>query len=130
MYREGTEYITYTPVAAYGVSTYAEGIVSGGTGENVTETKGTRFLWVYDPDNLDTSGFIGEGWFCEVPNTPLANITEAELIRQFNEDNRIDLNDFFQKWQTVVENGVINGEDYVSEFAFMIGTPACVKMSY
>ena len=63
----GSEEIRYTPVEAYGVSTFAAGIISGGTGGEATVTQGVRFTWVYDPDSPDASpsGFTGQGWFAE-----------------------------------------------------------------
>lgn len=130
MYREGSEYITYTPVEAYGVSTFANGIISGGYGNESTITQNTRFFWVYNPDSPATSGFTGTGkWFCGVEYTPLSSITEEELINQFQNEGRTNLNDFFQKWQTVVDAQQPGITDYVGDFMEMIGNFDCFSMN-
>lgn len=121
MYLTGNEMVTYTPVEAYGVATYDAGIISGGTGDENTIVQNTRFFWVYDPENSSASGFTGGGnWYCGVPNTPLANITEQELLSGFANGTRTNLNAEFQAWQTVVSNQGPN-TDYVKDFMEMVG---------
>lgn len=129
MYREGEEHITYTPVEAHEVSTYAGGIISGGTGDEATIVGNARFLWVYDPNSPDTSGFSGIGeWFCGVPNTPLSSITEEELIRQFTTGERTNLNDFFQAWQELVSSQQPGETDYFGNFIGLLGGK-CVRFN-
>lgn len=131
MYLEGSEFVTYTPVEAYGVSTYDVGIISGGGGDEATVIQSTRFFWVYDPEHPDKSGFTGQGWFADVPNTPLnySNITEDELLRQFQEGDRINLNDVFQAWQILVSSQIPGKTDYVGDFIDKIDNRACWSLN-
>lgn len=131
MYISGENIVVkpYTPVDAYAVMPMAGGIISGGTGdENVIVGSSTRFYWVYDPEPSARNGFTGAGWFCGVQNTPLAGITEEELISEFATGKRTDLNNEFEVWQTVV-NAQQDGEDYVGDFIYLIltngGSRAC-----
>ncbi|WP_287493438.1 hypothetical protein [Sellimonas sp.] len=120
MYLEGSEYVEYTPVEAYGVSTFDVGIISGGTSGDATIVKGTRFYWVYDPNNLSASGFTGSGkWYCEVENTPLYGLSEAELLNEFETQVRTNLNEEFQAWQALI-NSQGNDTDYAGNFAKML----------
>lgn len=122
MYLEGTEYVTYTPVEAYGVSTFDVGIISGGGGGEATVVRNTRFFWVYDPENPQSSGFTGSGnWFCGVANTPLANITKEQLLQEFKNGTRTNLNTEFQAWQVLVSNQTPGKTDYVGDFMEMVG---------
>ncbi|GLG92090.1 hypothetical protein [Sellimonas catena] len=119
MYLEGSEFVTYTPVEAYGVSTYADGVVSGGNSGDNFISGGMRFLWVYDPSNPSKSGFTGCGkWFCNVPNTPLEGITSDEILAQEFESGRQNLNREFEKWQQKVASDKENS--YVFNFSGMI----------
>lgn len=116
----GSNYVEYTPVQAYGIMPMANGIISGGTGDEVTVTDGVTFYWVYDPDNAGVSGFSGSGnWFCEVPNTPLANTTYDALMQKFASgiDN---LNSEFAAWQEVIQNQT-GDTDYLHDFMKMVG---------
>lgn len=122
MYLEGSEFVEYTPVEAYGVSTFDVGIISGGNGGEATVVQNTRFFWVYDPENPEKSGFTGGGeWFCGIVNTPLANITEEQLIQEFANGTRTNLNTEFQAWQVLVSNQTPGETDYVKEFMQMVG---------
>lgn len=130
MYLNGSESVSYTPVAAYSVSPMAEGITSGGSGDGVTIVQNTRFLWVYDPDSPETSGFTGTGnWCCGVPNTPLANITEEQLLQEFDNGTRTNLNAEFQVWQQLVDSQVPGETDYVRDFISSIGNISCVTFN-
>lgn len=133
MYLEGSEYVTYTPVEAYGVSTYDVGIVSGGGAGDATVVGNTRFYWVYNPGDPSTSGFSGKGWFAENQYTPLnyAGITEKRLIYQFENENRTNLNDIFLKWQELVDSQIPEQTDYVREFIKLIGweNEACYTLN-
>ena len=83
MYLEGSNTVEYTPVDAYAVMPMADGIISGGGGDEATVVQSTRFYWVYNPESPETSGFTGSGkWFCGVANTPLASISEDTLLHQ------------------------------------------------
>lgn len=63
----------YTPVDAYGVTTFTDGIISGGNTGNESISGSTRFLWVYDPNSPcdPPSGFTSQGWFSGVSDTPI-----------------------------------------------------------
>lgn len=117
MYISGENMVVkpYTPVDAYAVMPMADGIISGGTGDDNVVVGETRFFWVYDPNNLSRSGFTGLGWFCGVKNTPLANITEEQLLSEFELGVRTDLNDMFSQWQILVNNQPADA-DYVKDF--------------
>lgn len=119
MYLEGSEYVTYTPVEAYGVSAYADGVISGGNSGDNFVAGSTRFLWVYDPDNPGQSGFTGCGqWFCGRPNTPLEGIANDETLKKQFEEGRKNLNYEFQIWQSKVASETPNS--YVQEFIVLI----------
>lgn len=121
MYLEGSEYVTYTPVDAYAVMPMVEGIISGGGGDEATIVEKTRFYWVYDPNNLGKSGFTGCGkWFCGEPNTPLAKITEDQLLSEFSTGTRTSLNAEFQEWQELVASQTPGETDYVKNFINML----------
>lgn len=124
MYISGENIVVkpYTPVDAYAVMPMAGGIISGGTGdENVIVGSSTRFYWVYNPDPMAPNGFTGAGWFCDIQNTPLYGIPEAELRRQFATGERTDLNKEFETWQILVNNQP-DGADYVGDFIYLILT--------
>lgn len=108
----------YTPVDAYAVMPMEAGLASGGTGDSNLTTSTTRFLWVYVPDHPESSGFIGAGWFCEVPNTPLGGMKESTLIEEF-ENGRTNLDDIFAAWQILID-GQGEGEDYVGDLIDLI----------
>lgn len=116
----GENTVIYTPIEAYSLNAADSRVTSGGFGDDVTVTQGVVFLWVYDPDLPNGGGFTGNGWFCGLANMPLANVTQEELIRQFEEEGRTNLNDYFQAWQEVVSN---QGQetDYVKDFTEMVG---------
>lgn len=119
---DGVESVTYTPVEAYGISTFAEGIISGGNGGEETVVKNTRFFWVYDPGNPQKSGFTGSGkWYCGEPHTPLAGITEDELLQEFSLGTRTNLNNEFVAWQQLVSSQLPGQTDYVKDFMEMVG---------
>lgn len=124
MYISGENIVVkpYTPVDAYAVMPMADGIISGGTGDDNVVVGQTRFYWVYDPLNLKASGFTGKGWFCGVPGTPLEEWTEEKLFEEF-EAGRKDLNDIFAKWQEFINTTPGN---WVAEFMLMIGNSACM----
>lgn len=119
----------YTPVDAYGVTTFADGISSGGTGGDATLTQGVRFMWVYDPDNPSgaPSGFTGQGWFEGTNGSPiwystnLYNITLADILKGFADGDRTDLNDVFKNWQNYVDAAASQGNDIVQNFQQLVG---------
>lgn len=116
----GSNYIEYETVAANAISTFALGQISGGGEGSGTVVGGASFNWTYDPDLTSGNGFTGNGWFCGVPNTPLAGITEESLIDQFNNQGRTNLDDYFKNWQSVVDNQP-EGSDYVHDFMEKVG---------
>lgn len=121
IYQEGSNYVTYSPVEAYGVSTFKAGIISGGTGDDNIVTQGVKFKWIYDPNDSAHSGFTGGGtWFCGVANTPLENITEETLLDEFAAGTRTNLNAEFEAWQLVVATQP-EGADYVKDFMEKVG---------
>lgn len=119
----GTEEIWYTPVEAYEVSTFADGIVSGGTGGDATISGGVRFTWVFDPSSPggNPSGFTGRGWFEETEHSPIwysvnyCGMTLEKILQDFATGERKNLNDVFANWQTYV-NSQPNGKDIVAIF--------------
>lgn len=113
----GNNTVYYEKVEAYSVNTRSSRLISGGFGDKVTVTQGTTFQWVYDPNG--TSGFSGNGWCTDVPNTPLYGVNENILMQEFA-SGREDLNDYFEKWQVIVENQP-EGSDYVKNFVFEVG---------
>lgn len=115
----GSNYIEYETVAANAISTFDAGQISGGAEGGGTVVGGATFNWVYDPNQGTGNGFTGKSWFCGVPNTPLANVTDDQLIQQFAE-GRQNLNDYFEEWQEVVNNQP-EGSDYVHEFMEKVG---------
>ena len=77
---------------------------------------------VYDPNHPQASGFTGSGkWFCSVPNTPLAHITEEKLLQEFAGGQRTDLNAEFRAWQILVYNQTPGETDYFGDFLEMVG---------
>lgn len=116
----GDYVVDYTPVEAYPVMTMDFGIISGGTGDHDVVVQTTRFFWVYDPNNLEVSGFTGEGWFTDQLNTPLYGINEAKLLEEF-QNGREDLTDYFETWKDKVSSQP-PGADYVKDFIFLIGS--------
>lgn len=125
----GTETVTYTPVEGNGVSLFAEGIMSGGTGGDATVTQGVRFLWVYDPDHPtgSPSGFTGQGWFAEVEGSPIWHstqnygITLDVILKEFKGGTRINLNDVFTRWQNYVDAAGSQGNDVLKQFQERVG---------
>lgn len=130
MYISGENIVVkpYTPVDAYAVMPMADGITSGGNGGGNVIVGRTRFYWVYNPDPMAPNGFTGAGWFCDIQNTPLYGIPEAELRRQFATGERTDLNKEFETWQILVNNQP-DGADYVGNLIDLIysheGSKAC-----
>lgn len=124
-----TIYINYTPVQARGISTFAGGIASGGTGGDATTTKGVRFTWAYDPEFPDKtpSGFTGQGWFAETQGSPIwysimfCNMTLKGILDEFKAGTRANLNDVFLNWQTYVDAQGWQGTDVVQQFQAKLG---------
>lgn len=118
----GDNVVYYTPVEAYPVMLLDGGIISGVTGDDNVIVGSTRFFWIYDPDNPTLSGFTGGGkWYCGVPYTPLANISDDTVLRQeFASGERENLNTEFTEWQDVVSNQP-SGADYVKDFMELVG---------
>lgn len=127
----GSEEIQYTPVEAYGVSTLAEGIISGGGGGDATISGGVRFFWVYYPYSPDESpsGFTGGGWYETLDNSPIWYSAQNGLdlntiLNGFaTPGGRTDLNDVFRLWKTYVSN-VGNNNEIVKNFQLSINS-AC-----
>ena len=115
----GSNYIEYETVAANAISTLDAGVISGGAEGGGTVVGGATFNWVYDPNRVEGNGFTGGSWHCGVPNTPLANVTEEDLIQEFA-GGRQDLNEYFRAWQDVVNNQP-EGSDYVHDFMVLVG---------
>lgn len=122
MYLEGSEYVEYTPVEAYAVMPMAEGIISGGTGDETIVVQSTRFFWVFDPDNIGGTGngFTGHGWFTSSENMPLYGVDENKLEEDLRSGALTNLNDYFRTWQQVVNNQP-DGSDYVTDFMQLLG---------
>ena len=116
----GSNYIEYTSVEAYGVAPLADGIISGGGGDSITVVESATFYWVYDPNAEDGGGFTGGQWYCEVPNTPLANISQDQLLAEFAAGTRTNLDAEFIAWQGVV-NKQPEDADYVKDFMEKVG---------
>lgn len=124
-----TIYINYTPVQARGISTFAGGIASGGTGGDATITQGVRFTWVYDPGNPDDtpSGFTGQGWFAGTEGSPIwyssefYNMTLKGILDGFYAGTRTNLNDVFTNWQNYVDAEGSIGNDVVQQFQRAVG---------
>lgn len=125
----GSEEIWYTPVEAYGVSTFAGGISSGGMGGDATVTEGVRFLWKYDPDTPDKtpSGFTGQGWFADTNGSPIwysiqfYSMTLQGILDEFAGGTRTNLNDVFTNWQNYVDAAGSQGNDVVQQFQRAVG---------
>ena len=122
----------YTPVEAYGVSTYADSMISGGDGDGAVSTRGVRFFWVYDPTKPETSpsGFTGQGWFANEEHTPIkvSGYSLEHILREFELGDRTNLNDVFNTWQQYINN--IPEEDHLDPifiFQSKIGISACWK---
>lgn len=120
----GSEEIWYTPVEAYGVSTFAGGISSGGMGGDATVTEGVRFLWKYDPEfpRAAPSGFTGKGWFENTYGSPIwysikfHGMALDTILAGFANNSRGDLNDIFKNWQVYVEAQASQNNDVVQQF--------------
>lgn len=110
----------YSPVSAYSVMPFGDGgIISGGSGDHNIIVEGTRFFWVYDPDRPETSGFTGKGnWYCEVPNTPLEDVTPEQLQEQLQTVGNLDI--YFEAWQKKVSAQTPGTTDYVKAFMQMV----------
>ncbi len=115
----GENYVEdYSSVQAYTVQTRDAGIISGGGGEHVVVTEGTRFFWVYNPDG--TGGFTGVGWFESTANSPIKvycdkNSTSiTNIIEGFANGTRTDLTDVFTAWQSYVDSNP--GQEIVTNF--------------
>ena len=96
---QGDYTVYYTPVQAYSLNSERSGIISGGNGEGAITTEGARFSWVYDPDNPDSSGFTGRGWFEDAGPITQAGYNVQTILEQFANGQRTDLNDVFAAWQ-------------------------------
>lgn len=115
-YYQNSNSVSYIPVDANAVSTFDNGVISGGgTGDQEVVVENTVFTWVYDPDSPTRGGFSGEGWFLDALNSPMAvaGITSIEQVDAHfaNSDN---LNDVFATWQAFVNQHP--GEGIVTEF--------------
>lgn len=129
----GAEEIRYTPVEAYGISTFAGGISSGGTGGDVTVTNGVRFIWVYDPSQPaeSPSGFTGKGWFADAEGSPIwysiqfYGMTLEGILAGFANESRKNLNDIFTNWQDYVDAQGWQGRDVVQQFQQKLGWTSC-----
>lgn len=119
----GYNTVYYESVAAYSVNARSSRIISGGFGDEVIVTEGTTFQWVYDPNG--NSGFSGNGWFTDVPDTPLYGADEEKLEAGFEDGTITDLNQYFQTWQTTIANQP-EGSDIVGDFVFKVGR-GCVS---
>ncbi len=121
-----------SPVAAYSVGTRDGGIISGGTGGNVTTTQGVNFKWVYDPSNSSgtPSGFTGQGWFENTLDSPIhysiqcCGMTLKGILDGFADGTRGNLNDVFNNWQYYVNVQGDLGHDVVQDFQLEVG-PGC-----
>lgn len=118
----------YEPVAAYDVGQYTRnGIISGGNGGNVTTTRGVTFTWVYDPNNSTGSGFTGQGWFADIDSSPIGysikycSMTLQNILDEFENGKRTDLNDVFLNWQGYVDEQEKMGIDVVYQFQQKLG---------
>ena len=119
----------YSPVSAYGISTFAEGIISGGTGGDVTATQGVNFKWVYDPSTPEAipSGFTGQGWFADKEGSPIwysiqyCGMTLQGILDEFAGETRTNLNDVFQNWQKYVDAQGSPGNDVLQQFQQAVG---------
>ena len=129
---QGSNDVYYTPVDGYAVSTFAAGIISGGDGGSEVITSGVRFLWRYDPTNPHSSpsGFTGQGWFENKPNTPItvaqsSGLMLQDILEEFAAEKRTHLNDVFVYWQNFITEN--SGIDYITPFQGMIGiqNPPC-----
>lgn len=128
--KHGSEVIYYTPVDAYGVTTFSDGIISGGMGDDVTITQQIRFFWRYDPSSPDKSpsGFTGMGWFENVAETPivLSGIPLSRILSEFENESRNNLNDVFQIWQSYVNQNSTVEHDIVKNFLqLLLTSPSC-----
>lgn len=120
----GSEEIWYTPVEAYGVSTFAGGISSGGMGGDATVTEGVRFLWKYDPESprVTPSGFTGKGWFENTYGSPIWYSIQFHgmdldtILAEFANNSRVNLNDIFKNWQVYVDAQEWQNNDVVQQF--------------
>lgn len=125
----GSEEIWYTPVEAYGVSTFAGGISSGGMGGDATVTEGVRFLWKYDPEfpRVTPSGFTGNGWFENTYGSPIWYSIEFHsmaldtILAEFANNSRVNLNDIFKNWQVYVDAQASQNNDVVQQFQRAVG---------
>ena len=120
----------YEPVAAYDVGQYTRnGIISGGSGGNVTTTQGVTFTWVYDPGEPEAtpSGFTGQGWFAEIDGSPIwysikyCSMTLEGILAEFAAETRTTLDDVFINWQSYVNEQASNGNDVVQQFQQKLG---------
>lgn len=119
----GDNYVeAYSPVEAYSVDARNTRVISGGTGDEVVITQGTRFLWRYDSTNQVSSGFTGYGWFAGVSNTPLAGFADDKDVNQAFENGAIDMTSYFRAWQQLVNS--VTGNTYVQDFIGRIAIAA------
>lgn len=118
-----------SPVAAYSVGTRDGRIISGGTGDHVTITRGVNFKWVYDPDKPEAapSGFTGQGWFESTTDSPIwlycsQNTTDLKtILAGFAGGTRDDLNDVFGAWQQYVDTMSSPENDVLQKFQIVVG---------
>ena len=109
----------YSAVAAFSVETRDSGIISGGGGDSAVVVDGTTFSWVYDPNNLEQSGFTGVGWFDKTPGSPIAESGQRleAILDGFANGNRTNLDDVFTAWQAYIEDQQAQGTTgIVSDF--------------
>ena len=125
---QGSNDVHYTPVDGYGVATYADnGIISGGNSGSATIVGSTRFFWVYDPNNTETSGFTGNGWFTDIDYSPISvflknkSMSLEQFLDQFDQEvnPRTNLDDVFTYWQDYVDKNPYG--NYPANFAVLVG---------
>lgn len=112
----GENYVeVYSPVEAYSVDARNSGIISGGSGGSTIITQGTRFLWVYDPNQNDLGGFTGGSWLIGVGGTPLEDWT-LEQVGEYFEAGNTNLDEVFRAWNRYVVENAENDPLIVSRF--------------
>lgn len=130
----GDNYVeVYSPVEAYSVNSRSARIISGGSGDDAVISQGTRFLWRYDPDNPDNSGFTGYGWFADEPNTPLATFGNDDAVNQaFANEEISNLNTYFAAWQELINSTPDNTyvQSFLIKIAFAAGSEEAAAACY
>lgn len=116
-----------SPVAAYSVGTRDGGIISGGTGDHVTTTRGVNFKWVYVPNNPGSSGFTGGGsWYQDTEGSPIwyyqtmGSGRDRDVVSEIVNGTRTTLDDVFGEWQTYVDAEGSVGNDVLQDFQYTV----------